>query len=156
MLGEMNLLNKMMQVLNYVFVLLLVYVLYGAIRSPIFSLEKISNALFIVILISICLCVALFFSKNLVKYFQKILSKSIRFIEMNTKIIVILLLLSLFVLQVTILSKITVPIGWDVLDNFNMVMDPGSEGARFAISVNPNNQFLFFMMFSINKLINFF
>lgn len=154
MLGEMNLLNKMMQVLNYVFVLLLVYVLYGAIRSPIFSLEKISNVLFVVTLIVLFLFVALFFSKDLEKHFQKMFSKIIYFIEANTTVIVAIILVVLFGLQVIILSQITAPIGWDVLDNFNMVMDPRSEGASFAISVNPNNQFLFFMMYGTNKLIN--
>lgn len=149
-------LNKFVQVINGFYVILLVYVLYGAIRAPIFSLSSISNVLFVVFLIVVVLFTATFFSENLATFFKKILNKRISFIERNSASIVTSIVILLFILQMTILSQITVPIGWDVLDNFNTVMAPQSKDASFIISVNPNNQFLFFMMFAINKLINVF
>lgn len=148
----MTYINKVLKIENYIFALFLSYVLYGAIRSPILPLKKLAVLIFIVAVVAL---VMVLFRKKGRHRKGKFKNVNIDVITSNATFLIALSLLFLFVVQILLLTQMTAPIGWDVFDNFYGVTTLDQEYVKRVLSLNPNNQLFFFMMFYSNKVISF-
>lgn len=140
---------------NCVFAFFVVMVLYGALKSPssIFRLF-LENPLIIMGTILFLGVLLFFIQLNKNKIYPAIHSLWL-FIKRKAFFFLIASLIGLFIVQVSLLKQITVPIGWDVFDNFHSITTGNKEYSKIVLSLNPNNQFFFFMMYFINKFIVF-
>ncbi|MCA5011651.1 MULTISPECIES: glycosyltransferase family 39 protein [unclassified Enterococcus] len=149
----MSILKKINQFENFLFAVLLCYTFFGAIRSSLLNFQNISNLLYSFVIILFFLTTYVFLSDKRTKI-KKIIVTKLRIILTHERLIVSLMFCLFILIQIALLINITAPIGWDVLDNFNEVTSPDKGHFSFALSVNPNNQFFFFMMYGINTIIN--
>lgn len=145
--------EKRLKLGNGLFIFLLTYVFYGSLRSFFTRLTKLSDQWFV--WLGVFIFGGLLFLRRVSR--QPIIKKKRRhlsaFAQRNDRLLLFGMLLVLFLLQIWLLTYITVPIGWDVFDNFYGVTTLDAAYTSRVLSLNTNNQFFFFMMLAINKVI---
>lgn len=147
--------KRILNLENYIFTFFILFVFYGAINSP-YSLVKIlwEKPKHLLVLLPLLIILLLIIYKN-----KKILYTKIQalwhLIKAHDRVVIIGSLISLFLLQLLLLTQITVPIGWDVFDNFHSITTENRDYSKIVLSLNPNNEFFFFMMYYLNKFLRF-
>ncbi|KRM79639.1 hypothetical protein FC84_GL000943 [Lapidilactobacillus dextrinicus DSM 20335] len=131
------------QQINNFYIVLIIVTMFGALRATNFNINLISSKL---ILALICFCLIFSFDRS-----RALLTKLIRLFLRNIKIITFIIILVIPILQFYILSKISTPIGWDVGGIINNLFNRGAI-SRY-LSLNPNNQFLFFLLYGYAKAV---
>nr|OTP46901.1 hypothetical protein A5881_003524 [Enterococcus termitis] len=151
--------KTLFSLLNYLFLLSILYTLYGTLRSSLLDISNINDKIwpFLLILFFI-ICIA-FIPTTSRSYIQKKLKPLFSFFKKNIGMITKLLFVIGFILQVIILYYIHVPIGWDVDGIYSGVTELTKNSpdsiASIYLSKNPNNSLFFFLMYFISQIGNF-
>lgn len=151
--------KTLFSLLNYLFLLSILYTLYGTLRSSLLDISNINDKIwpFLLILFFI-ICIA-FIPTTSRSYIQKKLKPLFSFFKKNIAMITKLLFVIGFILQVIILYYIHVPIGWDVDGIYSGVTELTKNSpdsiASIYLSKNPNNSLFFFLMYFISQIGNF-
>ena len=147
--------KRILNLENYIFTFFILFVFYGAINSP-YSLVKIllGKPKHLLVLLPLLIILLLIIYKNKKFLYTKIQALW-HLIKAHDRVVIIGSLISLFLLQLLLLRQITVPIGWDVFDNFHSITTENRDYSKIVLSLNPNNEFFFFMMYYLNKFLRF-
>lgn len=147
--------KRILNLENYIFTFFILFVFYGAINSP-YSLVKIllGKPKHLLVLLPLLIILLLIIYKNKKFLYTKIQALW-HLIKAHDRVVIIGSLISLFLLQLLLLTQITVPIGWDVFDNFHSITTENKDYSKIVLSLNPNNEFFFFMMYYLNKFLRF-
>lgn len=147
--------KRILNLENYIFTFFILFVFYGAINSP-YSLVKIlwEKPKHLLVLLPLLIILLLIIYKNKKFLYTKIQALW-HLIKTHDRVVIIGSLVSLFLLQLLLLTQITVPIGWDVFDNFHSITTENRDYSKIVLSLNPNNEFFFFMMYYLNKFLRF-
>lgn len=152
--------KTLFSLLNYVFLLSILYTLYGALRSSLLDISTINDKIWILLLFLVfIICIALY-SENTRLYTLKKISMCLDFFKKNIALITRLLFFLTLILQVILLYYIHVPIGWDV-DGIHasvseLIKNSPDSIASIYLSKNPNNSLFFFLMYFVSQIGNFF
>lgn len=151
----MSIFKRILTLENYIFTFFVLFVFYGALTSP-FSifhilLEKSWKIFGLIVVFGF----VIYFIQRNRTIISPIFQTAWTFIKKYDNFFLIVTLTLLLILQVILLKQITVPIGWDVFDNFHGITTENKEYSKIVLSLNPNNQFFFFLMYYINKFLIF-
>ncbi|PZL71874.1 hypothetical protein CI088_11615 [Enterococcus plantarum] len=148
--------KTMFSLLNYLFLLSILYTFYGALRSCLLDSSNIGDKIWNVMLILVFICSITLCSKTIRSHILKKIARCIDIFKKNRTIITQLLFCLTLVLQVIILYYIHVPIGWDVdaihASVTELVKNSPDSIASIYLSKNPNNTLFFFLMYFISQI----
>lgn len=140
--------------IDSIFLLFVGITLYGAIRSTNLNLENISSRVFLlVILLFLGIYIITRFKKGK-KILTRLIKRVTNLLQKNALFITTAIFLMILLFQMIVLINISTGIGWDVGYVINTIRDSGD--LSYYLSVNPNNQFYFFIMYGYARFIDLF
>lgn len=140
--------------INYLFLFFIGITFFGAIRSPNLNIFNLPQKFSFIIIVSISVLFFIYSHSFLWFKFIFYLKKTLAIFNRNRSIVTIILFSLIIGLQIFILLNVTTAIGWDVGAIISRVNKPDS--LNDYLSIYPNNQLYFFLMFFYNKVISLF
>ncbi|MGL9728837.1 hypothetical protein [Enterococcus sp. DIV0756] len=146
--------NYLFERINYFFLFFAGLTFFGAIRSSNLNLFEISSKIaFLIIFLIIFLFIVC--SHHILRLQSLSIAKKVLLVfNKKLPLITLLLFLAIVIAQIFILLNVTTAIGWDVGAVISGVSTP--KIMNDYLSLYPNNQLYFFLMYLYNSIISFF
>ncbi|MCD5003728.1 glycosyltransferase family 39 protein [Enterococcus saccharolyticus] len=161
-LKEKKVLNKksnfFYDLIDYLYFIIIILMIFGAVRSKNFNVENLSNSFWGIVLVILIGILIFNFKPSFKKWGQEWFKAfNNLFIDRIGRISLSLFVLAIL-LQIVILLNVSMPIGWDVGTLYRGVNTFPNSNPWISVylSENPNNSLFFFLMYGYKMVLGFF